>query len=326
MQPAALSCLVRAVVAGTIVPACLATSVATAQGYPAKPVRIIVPFAAGGPNDILARAVGQELSRNLGQPVITDNRPGGGTVIGTEIAARAPADGYTLLMASTAHTVNPTLRRSLPFDTLKDFAHVILIAKAANILIVHPSVPVRSVRSLIALARSKPGEVAFASGGNGTSTHLTGALLGSEAKARMIHVPYKGGAPAVTALISGEVSWMFGTFLASIPHIRSGRARAIATGGLKRTPVLPDVPTVAESLPGFESVGWYGVLVPAGTPSAVIAKLNAEINRGLKDLHPVLLRDGAETTGGTPEEFAAHFRAEMSKWAALLKEIGLKPM
>ena len=312
--------------AGVIALTCLGAGAAAAQSFPDRPIRIIVPFAAGGPNDILARAVGKNLSEKLGQQVIADNRPGGGTVIGTEIAARAPADGYTLLMASTSHTVNPTLRRSLPFDTLKDFAHVILIAKAPNILVVHPSVPARSVRTLIELSRRKPGEVAYGSGGNGTSTHLTGALLSSMAKVKMIHVPYKGGAPAVTALISGEVSWMFGTFLASIPHIRSGRMRVIATGGLKRSAVLPDASTVAETLPGFESVGWYGVLAPAGTPQAVIAKLNAEINRGLKDLHPILLRDGAETIGGTPGEFAAHFRAEMTKWAALLKEIGLQPM
>jgi tripartite-type tricarboxylate transporter receptor subunit TctC len=326
MHPIARSCAVRILAAGTIVPACLAAGMAVAQGYPAKPIRIIVPFAAGGPNDILARVVGKNLSDNLGQQVIADNRPGGGTVIGTEIAARSPADGYTLLMASTSHTVNPTLRRSLPFDTLKDFAHVILIAKAPNLLVVHPSLPAKSVKSLIALARTKPGEVAFGSGGTGTSTHLTGELLASAAKVKMIHVPYKGGAPAVTALISGEVSWMFGTFLASIPHIRSGRLRVIATGGLKRSAVLPESPTVAETLPGFESVGWYGVLAPAGTPRAVIMKLNAEMNRGLKELHPVLLKDGAETVGGTPEDFAKHFRDEMAKWAALLKEIGLKPM
>jgi tripartite-type tricarboxylate transporter receptor subunit TctC len=306
--------------------ATLVTMTAFAQSYPSKPVRIIVPFAAGGPNDILARAVGRKLAENLGYQVIADNRPGGGTVIGTEIAARSPADGYTLLMASTSHTVNPSLRRSLPFDTLKDFAFVILIAKAPNILVVHPSLPVRSVRDLIALARAKPGEVAYGSGGTGTSTHLTGALLASVGKVSMIHVPYKGGAPAGIALISGEVSWMFGTFLASINQIRSGRLRAIATGGLQRAAVLPDIPTVAETLPGFESIGWYGVLVPAGTPRDIVMKLNAEINRGLKDLHPVLLKDGAETIGGTPEDFDRHFRAEMKKWAELLKEIGQKPM
>lgn len=313
---------VRAAVLGL---GCLAAGAAAAQSYPVKPVRIVVPFAAGGPNDILARAVGIKLSERLGQQVIADNRPGGGTVIGTEMVARASADGYTLLMASTSHTVNPALMRSLPFDQLRDFTYVILLAKAPNLLVVHPSVPVRSVNDLIALARARPGEVAFGSGGNGTSTHLSGELLGSMAKARMIHVPYKGGAPATVDLMSGQISWMFGTFLTSIPHIRSGRIRVIATGGLKRTPVLPDVPAIAETLPGFESIGWYGVLAPTGTPREVIARLNAEISRSLRELQPMLLRDGAEVVGGTPEEFAAFFRAEMVKWTAVIKEAGLKP-
>jgi tripartite-type tricarboxylate transporter receptor subunit TctC len=305
--------------------ALLVTGAAIAQQYPTKPVRIIVPFAPGGPNDILARAVGKKLSENLGQQVIADNRPGGGTVIGTEIAARAPADGYTLLMASTSHTVNPTLRRSLPFDQLRDFTYVILLAKAPNLLVVHPSVPVKSVKDLVALARAQPGAVAFGSGGNGTSTHLSGELLRSMAKVKMIHVPYKGGAPATVDLISGQISWMFGTFLTSISHIRSGKIRVIATGGLKRTPVLPEIPAIAETLPGFESIGWYGVLAPSGTPREVVARLNAEINRGLKELQPMLLGDGAEVAGGTPDEFAAYFRAEMTKWAAVIKETGLEP-
>jgi tripartite-type tricarboxylate transporter receptor subunit TctC len=296
-----------------------------AQPYPSRPVRIVVPFAPGGPNDILARAVGRKLSERIGQQVIADNRPGGGTVISTEIVARAPADGYTLLMASTSHTVNPMLRRSLPFDQLRDFAYVILLAKAPNLLVVHPSVPARSVKDLIALARARPGEVAFGSGSNGTSTHLSGELLRSMAKVTMIHVPYKGGAPATVDLLSGQISWMFGTFLTSIPHIRSGRIRVIATGGLKRTPVLPEVPAIAETLSGFESVGWYGVLTPSGTPRDVVARLNAEINRVLRELQPVLLRDGAEVVGGTPDEFAAFFRAETVKWAAVIKEAGLQP-
>lgn len=296
-----------------------------AQPYPSKPIRIVVPFAPGGPNDILARAVGRKLSERLGQQVIADNRPGGGTVIGTEIVARAPADGYTLLMASTSHTVNPMLKRALPFDQLRDFTYVVLLAKAPNLLVVHPSVPVRSVKDLIALARARPGEVAFGSGGNGTSTHLSGELLRSMAKVKMIHVPYKGGAPATVDLVSGQISWMFGTFLTSIPHIRSGRIRVIATGGLKRTPVLPEVPAIAETLPGFESVGWYGVLAPSGTPPQLVARLNAEINRVLQDLQPVLLRDGAEVVGGAPEAFAAFFRAETVKWAAVIKEAGLQP-
>ena len=305
--------------------ASLSALVSFAQPYPSKPIRIVVPFAPGGPNDILARAVGRKLSESLGQQVIADNRPGGGTVIGTEIVARAPADGYTLLMASTSHTVNPMLRRSLPFDQLRDFTYVILLAKAPNLLVVHPSVPARSVKDLIALARARPGEVAFGSGGNGTSTHLSGELLRSMAKVRMIHVPYKGGAPATVDLLSGQISWMFGTFLTSIPHIRSGRIRVIATGGLKRTQVLPDVPAIAETLSGFESVGWYGVLAPSGTPREVVARLNAEINRVLQDLQPVLLRDGAEVVGGKPEDFAAFFRAETVKWAAVIQEAGLLP-
>jgi tripartite-type tricarboxylate transporter receptor subunit TctC len=305
--------------------ASLSAWVSFAQPYPSKPIRIVVPFAPGGPNDILARAVGRKLSESLGQQVIADNRPGGGTVIGTEIVARGPADGYTLLMASTSHTVNPMLRRSLPFDQLRDFTYVILLAKAPNLLVVHPSVPARSVKDLVALARARPGEVAFGSGGNGTSTHLSGELLRSMAKVKMIHVPYKGGAPATVDLLSGQISWMFGTFLTSIPHIRSGRIRVIATGGLKRTAVLPDVPAIAETLSGFESVGWYGVLAPSGTPPKVVARLNAEINRVLQDLQPVLLRDGAEIVGGTPDEFAAFFRAETTKWAAVIKEAGLQP-
>ncbi|MGH8661883.1 MAG: tripartite tricarboxylate transporter substrate binding protein [Burkholderiales bacterium] len=305
--------------------ACLGMGAANSQSYPTKPVRIIVPFAPGGPNDILARAVGRKLSESLGQQVIADNRPGGGTVIGTEAAARAPADGYTLLMASTSHTVNPTLKRSLPFDQLRDFTYVVLLAKAPNLLVVHPSVPVNSVKDLVALARSKPGEVVFGSGGTGTSTHLSGELLRSMAGVKMIHVPYKGGAPATVDLVSGQISWMFGTFLTSIPHIRSGRMRVIATGGLTRAPVLPDAPTVAETLPGFESVGWYGVMAPSGTPRPIIDRLNAEMNKSLKDLQPLLLQDGAEVAGGTPEAFAAHFRAETAKWAAVIREAGIEP-
>lgn len=315
----------RAMAVMAALPACLGTGAADAQLYPAKPIRIIVPFAAGGPNDILARAVGRKLAESLGQQVIADNRPGGGTVIGTEIAARAPADGYTLLMASTSHTVNPMLRRSLPFDQLRDFTYVILLAKAPNLLVVHPSVPVKSVKDLIALARSKPGDVAFGSGGTGTSTHLSGELLRSMAKVKMIHVPYKGGAPATVDLVSGQISWMFGTFLTSIPHIRSGRMRVIATGGLKRTPVLPGVPTVAETLPGFESIGWYGVMAPSGTPRAIVDRLNAEMNKSLTDLQPLLLQDGADGVGGTPEAFANHFRAETAKWAAVIREAGIQP-
>lgn len=317
--------LARAALCSALALVALAALPAPVPGYPAKPIRIIVPFAAGGPNDILARAVGRKLAESLGQPVVVDNRPGGGTVIGTEAAARAPADGYTLLMASTSHTVNPTLKRSLPYDAVSEFAFVVLLAKAPNLLVVHPSVPARSVKELIALARARPGAVAFGSGGIGTSTHLSGELLRAMAGVKMIHVPYKGAGPATVDLLSGQISWMFGTFLSSIPHIRAGRLRVIASGGLRRSVVLPEVPTVSETLPGFESVGWYGVMAPAGTPREVIERLNAEINRALRELEPMLLRDGAERAGGTPEEFAAHFRAEAEKWRKVIREAGIAP-
>jgi len=296
-----------------------------AQRYPNKPVRIIVPFSAGGPNDILARAVGIKLGQRLGEQVIVDNRPGGGTIIGTDIAAHSPADGYTLLMASTSHAVNPTLKKKLPYDTQKDLDPVILMAKAPNLVVVHPSLPVKTVAQLIALARSRPGEITYGSGGVGTSTHLAGALFASMAKVNMIHVPFKGGAPATIALISGEITWMFGTFPTTIPHARAKRVRVVGSGGTKRSPVLPDVPTVAATLPGFESVGWWGVMAPAGTPRPIINRVNAEINGALHDLRQQLLRDGTETIGGSPADFQKFFDAEVVKWARVIKDLGLKP-
>ena len=243
--PRALLCVAAALVY-------LAPNTLLAQSYPNKPVRIVVPFSAGGPNDILARAVGIKLGERLGQRIIVDNRPGGGTVIGTVIAARSPADGYTLLMASTSHSVNPTLKKKLPYNQSRDFDLLILMAKAPNLTVVHPSLPVRSVKQLIALAKSRPGEITFGSGGVGASTHLAGASFSSMANVKMIHVPFKGGAGATIGLISGEITWMFGTFLPTIPHVRSGRLRVIAVGGPKRSAVLPKVPTVAETLPGFD--------------------------------------------------------------------------
>lgn len=302
-----------------------ASNAALAQSYPNRPVRIVVPFSAGGPNDILARAVGNKLGERLGQRIIVDDRPGGGTVIGTVIAARSPADGYTLLMASTSHSVNPTLKKKLPYNQQRDFELLILMAKAPNLVVVHPSLPVTSVKQLIALAKSRPGEITFGSGGVGASTHLAGESFSSMAKVKMIHVPFKGGAGATVALISGEITWMFGTFLPTIPHVRSGRLRVIAVGGPKRSPVLPKVPTVAETLPGFDSVGWWGVMVPKGTPQPIIDRLNREINLVLRDLHQQLLRDGTETIGGSPADFQKFFDGEIARWAIVIKSIGLKP-
>jgi len=303
----------------------IASGAVTAQSFPTRPVRIIVPFSAGGPNDILARAVGAKLGERLGQQVIVDNRPGGGTVIGTDIAAHSPPDGYTLLMASTSHAVNPSLKKNLPYDQKKDLDLLILMANAPNLAVVHPSLPVKSVPQLIALAKSRPGEITYGSGGVGASTHLAGALLATMSKTKMIHVAYKGGAPATRGLITGEITWMFGTFLPTIPHVRANRLRVIGSGGTKRSPVLPNVPTVAESLPRFNSLGWWGMMLPSGVPGPIVDRLNRDINAALKDLHDQLQRDGTEAIGGSPADFQKFFDSEVVRWAGVIKSLGIKP-
>jgi tripartite-type tricarboxylate transporter receptor subunit TctC len=304
----------------------LAAGMAGGQGYPSKPIRIVVPFAPGGPNDILARVIGQKLTETWSQQVIVENRAGGGTVIGTEIVAKSPPDGYNLLMVSTSHTTNPTLVKKLPFDTVRDLAPVIRVAYSSNVLLSHPSLPARTVKELIALAKSRPGQVAFGSGGNGTSTHLSGELLCQMANVKMIHVPYKGAGPANIDLISGQINWMFGNLIPSVPHIRGGRLRALAVTGTTRNAALPDVPTVAATLPGFEATSWYGVSVQGGTPKDVIAKLNQEINRILVtgDMRSRLAAEGAEAGGGSPEEFGAFFRNEIDKWAKVIRAAGFR--
>jgi len=306
--------------------ACLGTGTAAAQSYPVKPVRIIVPFAPGGPNDILARIVGQKLTEAWGHQMIVENRPGGGTVIGTEIVAKSPPDGYTLLMVSTSHTTNPTLLPRLPFDTLRDLAPVMLVATSSNVVVSHPSLPAKSVKELIAVARARPDNVAYGSGGNGTSTHLAGAMLALLGGVKMIHVPYKGGGPATIALLGGEITWMVGTIIPPMPYIKSGRLRALAVTGAQRTPVLPDVPTVAESLPGFEAAAWFGVATSGGTPKEVISKLNQEIARGLNtgDTRARLAAEATEIVGGSPEEFGRFFRAEIDKWAKVIRSAGIR--
>jgi tripartite-type tricarboxylate transporter receptor subunit TctC len=319
----------RLAVAGwtcTALTATFGTGAASAQAFPVKPVRIVVPFAPGGPNDILARFIGQKLSEAWGQSVIVENRAGGGTVIGTEIVAKSPPDGYNLLMVSTSHTANPTLIAKLPFDTLRDLAPVVKVAYSANVLLSHPSLPARSVKELLAVARSRPDQVTYASGGNGTSTHLSGELLCQMGRVKMLHVPYKGAGPANIALISGEITWMFGNALPSVPLIRSGRLKALAVTSLQRTRALPDVPTVAETLPGFEATSWYGVSVQGGTPRDVIARLNQDINRVLQtgEMRSRLETEGAEPAGGTPEAFGGFFRAEIDKWAKVVRAAGIK--
>jgi tripartite-type tricarboxylate transporter receptor subunit TctC len=312
--------------AGVVLLGYLGIGAAGAQNFPVKPVRIVVPFAPGGPNDILARVIGQKLTEAWGQQIIVENRAGGGTVIGTEIVAKSPPDGYNLLMVSTSHTSNPTLVSKLPFDTLKDLAPVIKVAYSSNVLLAHPSLPARSVRELLAVARRRPDQVSYASGGNGTSTHLAGELLCQMGNVKMLHVPYKGAGPANVALISGEITWMFGNALPSVPLIRSGRVRALAVTGVQRTPALPDVPTLADTLPGFEATSWYGISVQGGTPKDVIARLNQDINRVLltSDMRSRLEAEGAEASGGSPEQFGAFFKMEIDKWGKVIRAAGIR--
>jgi tripartite-type tricarboxylate transporter receptor subunit TctC len=299
---------------------------AQAPAFPAKPIRIVVPFTPGGPNDILARMIGQRYTAAWGQQTIVDNRPGGGTVIGTDIVAKAPADGHTLLMVSTSHAANPSLMAKLPFDTLRDFMSVGQAVSSPNVLVVHPSVPAKTTADLIAIAKARPGQITFASGGSGAATHLAGELLKIMAGVEMTHIPYKGGVPATIDLISGQVTWMFGTILPTIPHVRSGKLRALAVSGKKRAEVMPEVPTVAEHVPGFEASSWYGVFAPAGTPPEVITKLNQEMARALTppEVRQRLAAEGTEVVAGSPDDFMALFRAEVAKWARVIMQSGIR--
>ena len=306
--------------------ACLCAGGAVAQTFPSKPIRIVVPFTPGGPNDILARMIGQRYTAVWGQQTLVDNRPGGGTVIGTDIVAKAPADGHTLLMVSTSHAANPSLMPKLPFDTLRDFVSVGQAVSSPNVLVVHPSVPARNTRELLDIAKARPGQITFASGGSGAATHLAGELLKILGGVEMTHIPYKGAGPATIDLISGQVTWMFGTILPTIPHVRSGKLRALAVSGKRRAEVLPEVPTVAEHVPGFEASSWYGVFAPAGTPAEVIIKLNQEMARALTpvEVRQRLAAEGTEVVAGNPEDFMLLFRAEAAKWARVIKQAGIR--
>ncbi|MGA0023804.1 MAG: tripartite tricarboxylate transporter substrate binding protein [Burkholderiales bacterium] len=296
-----------------------------AAAYPERPIRLIVPFAPQGPNDVLARLVGARLTDSWGQQVVVDNRPGAGTIIGTELLVRSQPDGYTLLMISASTAVNPTLKKKLPYDTLKEIVPLVQLASSPTVLVVHPSVQANSISELVALAKAKPGGLTFASGGTGTTTHLAGELFANSAGIKWTHVPYKGTGPANIDLLGGRVSGMFGTFLPVIPHIKSGRMRAIGVTSLKRSPALPDVPAVAESLPGFEAVSFFGIATPAGVPKAVRDKLNREIARIITEpaMRDNLRKQGTDAVGNTEAQFTAFFRGEMKKWAKVIKDAGI---
>ena len=327
LQRDARSVITRFVLlAGAAVSLLAGMAAANAQTFPVKPIRLVVPFAPGGSTDILARIVGQKLTEAWGQQVIVENRPGGGSVIGTDVVAKSAPDGYTLVMSSTSTATAPSLVRKLPYDTLRDLAPVIQLVSTPNALVVHPSLPVKSVRELIELARARPDQIAFGSGGNGTSTHLGGEILRLMAGVRMVHVPYKGAAPSLTALISGEVSWVFGAILPTMPHIQSGRLRAIAVSSARRTAALPDIPPVGDTLPGFDTSPWTGVGAPGATPKDVVQKLNQEIARGFRspDIRERLEREGNDVVVNSPEQFEAFFRGEMEKWARVIRDANIK--
>jgi tripartite-type tricarboxylate transporter receptor subunit TctC len=301
---------------------------AIGQAYPTKTVRMIVPFPAGGATDIVGRLVAQKLSESWAQQVIVDNRGGAGGTIGSELAAKSPPDGYTILVGtSSTHAIAPSLYSRLGYDPVRDFAPVTLIANATVLLAVHPSVPARNVRELIALAKRQPNALSFASSGNGGISHLIGEHFKSLASIQMLHVPYKGDTPALVDLASGQVHLMFGTAVSFLPYVQSRRLNALAVTNPKRSPIVPDIPTVAESgLPGFEALQWFGVLARAGTPRELVSRLNGDIVKTLRlpDVGERMAALGAEVVGSSPEQFASFQKADAAKWAKVVKESGAK--
>jgi tripartite-type tricarboxylate transporter receptor subunit TctC len=298
-----------------------------AQGYPVKPVRVMVPFAPGGGTDILTRVISPRLGETLGQQIVVENRAGGGSTIGSEIVAKASADGYTLLMVDTSFTTNPSLYSKLPYDSARDFAPVSLLASAPVILIVHPSVPVRSVKEFVALAKARPGQLNFASGGPGSSTHLGGELLKSAARIELQHIPYKGTGPAVADVLGGQVVMMFAGISSVKQHVAVGKLRAIAVTGDRRSPAMPEVPTFIESgLKGVDSGTYWGCLAPAGTPRDSVSKVSAAMASVLKlpDISQRLVDLGFDPIGGSPEQFAANINTETGKWARVIKAAGVR--
>ena len=298
----------------------------TAQDYPNRTIRIIVPFTPGGATDVVTRIVAQKVSEQTGRQVVTDNRGGAGGIVGAEAVAKAPPDGYTLVMGTSGtHAINASLYPKLSYDPVKDFAPVTRTALLPSMILAHPSVPATNVRELIAIAKKNPGQLTYAS--SGSAQYLTGALFTSMAEIDMLHVPYKGGGQAMPAQLGGEVALSFSTVVSSLPHVKSGRLRGLAVTSAKRTPAAPEFPTVAESgLPGYEAVSWYGVLAPAGTPRDILMRLNMEIVRALKlpEVRQLMLAQGAEPVSESPEQFAALIKSDIAKWGDVVRKSGAK--
>ena len=309
--------------AGAIAPHALAQTVA----YPTKPIRFVVPFPAGGTSDILARAVGQKLAEEWKQQIIVDNRPGASANIGAEIVVKAPPDGYTLLVASTIHTINPSLYSKLAYDPVRDFAPITLIAATSQILAVHNSVPVRTVKEFIAYAKKRPGELYYSSAGNGSQPHLTAELFKSMTGTQLAHVPYKGAPPAMMDLLGGQVALTFATAPSAVPHVKAGKLRALGVSTAQRIAALPDVPTIAEAgVAGFEASGSNGLVGPAGLPQAIADRLAAAVTRIVREpaMSKYLSEQGADPLTSTPAEYAAYIKAEVAKWAQVVKMSGAK--
>ncbi|HYK14166.1 MAG TPA: tripartite tricarboxylate transporter substrate binding protein [Burkholderiales bacterium] len=298
-----------------------------AEAYPNKPIRLIVPQPPGGTSDILARVLASKLAENLHQQIIIDNRAGASGTIGTDLAAKSPPDGYTLVLVYTTHATTPGIYGKLPYDPVADFAPITLAAAAPLLLVVHPKIPVTSVKELIAYAKTRPGEVNFCSAGNGSGSHLAGELFNTMTGVKLTHIPYKGSGLAITELIGGQVQLMFAGIVPIDPHVKSGRVRSIAVTSAKRSVAIPQVPTIAESgLPGFEVVGWYGVLAPARTPHPIVARLHNEFVKILQtqDIRDRLSSEGAEPVGNTPAEFTAFIKTDIGRWAKVIKAAGAK--
>jgi len=299
-----------------------------AQTFPAKPVRIVVPVAPGGNLDLVTRSIAQKMTEGLGQQVLVDNRPGASGTIGTEVVMRAPADGHTLLSVSPIFVASPSVLPKIGYDPVRDFSAVSLTAIVPQILVVHPSLPVKTLKQFIALAKARPGELAYGTAGNGSTAHFTTELFGRQAGVRMTHVPYKGNAPALVDVVAGQIALMFDTLSTSLPYVRAGRVQGLAVTSAKRSPVLPDVPTVAEAaLPGYEFPVFNGLVAPAGTPPAVVTRLRAEIAKAVQtpEVRARFLEQGVELVASeTPERFAAFIRADAAQYAKLAKEIGVR--
>ncbi len=300
----------------------------TAIAYPTHPIRLILGYPPGGASDAVARFLAQSVGARLGQNIVIDNRPGAGGNIAGEIAAHAAPDGYTWFLGNNGIlATNQALYERMPFDSLKDFAPVALVGSQPSVLVAHPSLPVTSVRELIALAKAKPGQLNYASSGTGTAGHLTGELFKAVTQVNFVHIPYRGGGPAVIDLVAGQVQFMFATAASVIPHVRSQRLRALAVTSLKRSPTLPELPTVDEAgVPRFEATTWHGIVVPAATPPAIVGKINTAINHALTapDLREKLAAQGVEAQGGTPAEFTAYLRSEIPKWTRVVRDSGAK--